>query len=129
MTEREFAERVAARTQEVPCGIDPVTVVTIVCALLGLLMNCFRFWYPQGVTVADVCEDEHVKRRLIRRAARQVQKKHPELSRDDARLIAAATVEEAISTPEGQVTEYAAGLREPTSDECLLFKGIDDGDE
>ena len=111
ITVKSTAERIAARVDAAAVGFDPITIITILLAVLPVMLKCFGQEdepTPEKVNAAIKRQHESNPARLLRRTAVRVrqeakQKENKRLSKDQAETLARAMIAEAVEATPARV--------------------------
>lgn len=117
MSETEqHARAIAGRLDHGKVGfVDPFTLIMAICSVLSFLMQAWRFCYSSQTTSTDMqgelkfqCSKPGGRERILRQMTRQIKRKSTEtLSKSQARKIAEATLDHALTVPSDQMLSYA----------------------
>lgn len=96
-------------------GFDPVTIFFILCSVIGLLMQCWAYQNSKvspaelHAKLVDACSTPEGRDKIIKRAAKQFRRKsETKLSKADARILAEASIDEALATSPAELITFAA---------------------
>jgi hypothetical protein len=121
----QYAQRIADRIGPI-VGFDPFLILI---AVLGLVMQCWSFQNREVSQqelhdkLAEACSTPEGRDRVIKRAAKQFRRKsETQLSKAEARILAEASIDEALASPPDEMREYAVACGMPPESEQVHFQ-------